>query len=130
MVETKLIEVRDHMTCMIMLATRPGQYHPAPDTIRQPLLTPTHVEQRKRESWMWNRSGFGNDSSYTRNSVFLTDIDRGETQLDPYDWRNDRTRAAHIWIRDNFDKIPHTGLVDIRYLLGETTEPCTSDYVS
>jgi hypothetical protein len=68
------------------------------------------------------RAGFGGEL------VLLTMLEKPETQWDPYAWANIRTmRNAHLHIQNQWEELTSGQVIDVRVLLGETTEPAISD---
>ncbi len=114
--ETKLIEVRDEGTMMIVLG----------------------IKFRNVSAWEANalaRAGYGETPANRDWYVILIPMDGGanEAHNDPYSWGgHGRTMLnAHRWLRDTegaWDSLPASGaLLDVEYILGETSTPKTSE---
>lgn len=104
--EYKYFEVRDRSTCMIVLAIK----------------TTRNIEQ---EDKFLNRLGYGKDS------IILLDLSNSmKANHDPYKWSDSRTlKNAHLYIEDNFDYLYNFSVIDIEYILGETSSSKTSDII-
>ncbi len=98
--ETKLIEIRDRATFIPALAVRVSRF----------------------DGPLARRAGYGDAL------VILTRLDGGgKASHDPYEW-NDRTMSqAHHALAGNWDAYPNNAVVDVEYLLGETTTPKESE---
>lgn len=113
---TKLIEIRDHGTCFVALCTKlwPGatvfDYHS---------LEPS--ERKLRMLW---RYGY----KESRAVIFTHIGEPSRTQVDPYAWKDRTLHVAHNHIEEHWDEIPDGGLVDVRVVLGEATEPAESEF--
>lgn len=98
--QTKTFEIRDRMTCIGAIGIRLSKAD-------GPLV--------------W-RNGYGDTPC-----VLLTRLQGGIAKHDPYEW-GDRTFAvAHKHIAENWDTIPNGGVVDVEFILGETTSPKQSE---
>ena len=118
MIETKLFEISDSATTLLVMAHR----------VSDP--------QGERERKILSHSGYGRTFEDQQRYVFMTDNIRGGTgpqsrfTYAAFDWGNQRTlRVAHQHIKDNWDALESGDVVDVAYILGETTEPCATDFV-
>lgn len=97
--ETKLIEVRDRMTCMPVLA----------------------VTVAGTDGPVARHAGFN------ARMVYCIDLTAQKAAYDPYCW-NDRTRrTAHLWLQDNWDAVQPGSVVDVRVILGEADAPAAAE---
>ena len=125
---TKLIEVRDRMTCMVMLAVRLDCDAAQRSQEAAHAADDFHDEEDRyieRQRWLLARAGFGLESEDQRQYIFLIGLARPEVQYDPYGWPNSRTqRAVHHWLLegDHFATLPDGAVVDVRVVLGEEPE--------
>lgn len=108
---TKMIEIRDSMTCIAALAI---QMFPTDD-----------VEKR-----FMNRCGFPKDGS----SIILMSLYDQKATNDPFEWeslgKGQRTfQTAHHWILRHFTEIQSGDVVDVQYILDETTAPKTPEII-
>ncbi len=110
--ETKVLEIRDSMTYIAVLAI---------------CMTSEDPLQR----YHLRRVGFsGNGQMRT---VVLMRIGDQKATSDVYEWPaitgGTRTmRVAHDWIEKNFDSLKDGHVVDVQYILGETTTKKTSEF--
>lgn len=58
------------------------------------------------------RAGFGRDEETQGVYVALIDWSLDEIHTDPFKWRDETRRAAHRWLVEHFDEIPHGGSID------------------
>lgn len=102
--ETKFLEIRDRGTCIPVMA--------------QKLAATTFKETQILHRYGWVAEA----------GIILTRLDTVEATNDPYQWNCIRTMCtAHDYIDSNFDTIPNYSVVDVRVILGETTEPAQSE---
>ena len=101
--KTLLLEVRDRMTIISVVATQMR-----PDSA---------VEQR-----LLRCAGYSPWPSFL---VLLARAQGGESNYDPYSWRDRTMTTAHHWITLNFDSLKSGHVVDVEVILGEkaTTNP-------
>lgn len=104
--KTKMFEIRDKGTRIPVIAIK------------------THGDCIKEHSH-FRSAGWGVDS------IILVKHNGG-TQVahDPFKWREDGTRTlfeAHMHIQKNFDALENFAVIDVEYLLGETTKPKESE---
>lgn len=106
---SKLFEIRDRATFIPVLAVK-LDYH------------------WDCERYLLRRAGYNlNDCN-----VILFGIVGGldKATCDPYDW-GDRTRTtAHEYIIKNFDALESGQVIDVEFILGETTEPKQSERIT
>lgn len=102
--ENKVLEIRDSMTFIPVLATA---------------MIPTSYE----EAYYLARAGFGE-----YRMIMVSRLNDSETKIDPYSWSNNRTmHEAHKHIQANWDVLQTGDVVDVQYLLGERSEPKRSE---
>lgn len=101
--KTKLFEVRDRGTTLVLMATRLGSR--------------TYIE-----SQMLVRCGFVSTEDY----VLIGALDGGKFDVtyDKFDHRHSRTKfAAYGYIQDNWDRLETGAVIDVEFILGETAQP-------
>lgn len=107
--ETKLLEVRDRGTMMVVIGIRPA---PRSDIERQ----------------MMYRCGFNTPQDY----VLLGDLDGGKFAMtyDKYDYyQSSRTKfVAYGYIQEHWDELQSGDLIDVELILGESTEMKASEF--
>jgi len=107
--EVKVLEVRDKMTFM-------------------PVLAIWFNTTDSREHWLLHRAGFHTPTDYLMVAP-LTDLHRATT--DPFDHSNARTmRTLHQHLYDHWSTIKTGDLIDIEVVLGEKTTPKVSEQVA
>jgi len=114
--ETKIIELRDSGTTLIVLAAK---------------FRGLDVW----EQWAVARAGYGQTEEDREWYVLIVPLDGGaeEAHTDPHDWKHSRTiYTAHRWLRetpDAWDSVPASGgLIDVQVLLGETRTPKVTEF--
>lgn len=111
---TKLFEVRDEGTNISAIAIKLGG------------------EKSLSENGILAHGGWGTDpiERYDNEYVILIPITGGVhvANHDPFNWDGPRTlREAHWYIKENFDELSSGDVVDVQYILGETTHLKTSE---
>ena len=100
MIETKLFEIRDEGTFMPAMATQ------------------TRSSELK-ETYLLRSSGFSNSCPL----IIVHFLELNEAHCSSYHW-GDRTRfTAHQYIQENWEKLTSGDVIDVEYILDETTEP-------
>lgn len=110
--ETKVLEVRDSMTCIPVLAIR------------------MRAQSRVQAYYIHERGGYPRDGS----AIVVMMLSDQRATVDPYEWPSlrlgNRTMPnAHDYIYNNFDKLQDGDVVDVRVILGEATEPAISERI-
>lgn len=105
---TKLFQFRDRSTNIPVMATRldPGC---------------------ERDQRILARAGYGRSAVEQSAYIFLATIAGGDTSgsYDAYSWpRDNRTlREGHKFLLDHFDELASGSVIDVQFILGETTTP-------
>ena len=87
-------------------------------------------DERFKENCLLRRAGYPTSNNFKEEPgfVILTKLDGGEpANIDPYQWHNRTMREAHEYIRYQFDNLTTGDVVDVEYILGETTSPKVSE---
>ena len=101
----KAVEIRDRMTFIPALAI---------------LMTPIN-EAEKFLAW---RCGFLPEAP----NVLLIKLSSLQTEFSPHQWGETRTmRIAHEYLYAHFSELKEGDVIDVEYILGETTEPKKSE---
>lgn len=116
----KLFEIRDSATFMPVMAVRLSV---ANGEVGQADL---------REFRLLRRAGYSAEQieqdSHQEPYVILCKLDGVEAQYDPYAWSRSRTLpVAHGHIIAHWDELESGSVIDVQYLLGESTEPKKSE---
>ncbi len=100
--KSKIFEIRDRGTLIPVMAT---------------LVSSTSGENYMENNLML-RAGYGNSGM-----VILTILESGESRNDSFKWDDGyRTlKEAHWYISNNFYKLNSGDVIDVEYILGETT---------
>jgi hypothetical protein len=105
--QVKILEVRDRMTFLPVMAV---------------LVRPTNFNQE----YLLRRAGFITLDTY----VVLTKLTDLKTAYDEdYGWGDRTMTTAHKYIHENWDKLADGAVVDVEFILGETSEPKQSELV-
>jgi len=99
MSETKLFEVRDKMTMVGVLA----------------------VQLSAADGYLARRCGYGAPC------VILTRLQGGRSCYDAYDWADRTMTTAHNYIQERWSELRTGEVVDVEYILGETSTPKRSE---
>lgn len=111
---TMLLEVRDVATTIPVLAMRLGSLD----------------EKAKR---LLRRAGFGRSDEEHAGYVFVWNMTSGgvprvtQATTDPFSWSGRTMQEAHRYIRENFSKLKDGDVIDVEFILGETSEPKRSE---
>jgi hypothetical protein len=121
--ETKLIEVRDAATCIVMAAIK---MEPFKDNAlnKYPILwrdkSGTVSTMHARETWMLSHAGYGFENPL----ILFFRIDQpSKWKWSSMDWdpNLDRTFAVtHRYLEDHWDEVKHGDVIDAQFILGET----------
>lgn len=116
MIETKLIEVRDRATFIPCIASR-----------MKVCTDRGHPEYWEKERYLLGRVGYRGDSCRL---VLFTYLQGGRlAEYDPEAWGlNPRTiPVAHDWVEKHWFEISSGDVVDVEFILGETTTKKVSE---
>ena len=108
MLETKTFEIRDKGTFIPAIGIKV-------DITRMPFDS--------RDRWLMKRAGYGPDNSL----VLLTRLDGGKSTHDPYDWGDRTWHSAHMYIQNSWDELESGAVIDVQYILRETSVPKLSE---
>ena len=97
--DSKVIEVRDSATHIPVLAIR--------------MLAKTGIQRY----YIHGRSGYPADGS----CIAVIMLDDCDGNCDPYAWQNRTMANAHNYIYEHFDELSDGDVVDVEFILGETT---------
>src|SRR6185437_3679480 len=112
--QTKFIEIRDSGTCIAALALR--------------MVAEDNGTSAMTESRFMRRAGFGQEFP----SVILMRLEDQKATCDLYSWHSlgmglRTMQNAHNWINEHWDEIESGQVVDVQYILNETTMPKTAE---
>ena len=112
--QTKLFEIRDRATFIPILAIRLS----------------CSLEHREEETYLLASAGYGSTQKEQAQYVLLAEIAGGvgEVACDPHKWSDRRTLlVAHDYIQQHFDELKSGDVIDVQYILEETTNPKVSE---
>lgn len=101
--KVKCLEIRDRATFIPVICIQP-----LPDNDSQAYLL-------RRDGYM------GSDC------IIMIDAGCRGVQNDPYDWNLRTKQVAHAWIETNWEIIADGDVVDVEFILGESTTKKTSE---
>jgi hypothetical protein len=105
---TICLEIRDSATFIPVMATDTSPW------------TGSHVivEELRGRQYLLRRAGYASAGS----TIILLNLDDCRASNDPYDWGNSRTMTtAHEYIENNWDELKDGDVIDVEFILGETT---------
>jgi hypothetical protein len=105
--QTKLFEIRDSMTCLLVLCVKP--WSKDMDDVR------AMFEHERKYRMLW-RSGYKE-----ARSVIMTRLAEPSAGChnDPFEWRDRTLHASHVYIEQHWDELPDGAMIDVRVALGE-----------
>jgi hypothetical protein len=111
------LEIRDSMTFIPVMATSTDAFNEERDCFGS-LVLPSTRERIIAQSYLLRRSGYPSDGSV----VIVTDLNNPRrSSNDPYEW-NDRTmQVSHKYIQENWSQLNNGDVIDVEFILGETT---------
>ncbi len=110
MLQTKLFEIRDRATCIPVVAI---------------FCSRSEQELNDEENFLLGRAGYGKFND----CIFLARLVGGDANYDPYQWGNRTMQTAHSYIEDNWEELVSGAVVDVEFVLHETSEPKVSEMV-
>lgn len=107
--EIKCLEIRDEGTFIPVICIRP-------------------VAENEGQRYLLRRDGYRADETET--CIIMINAQCRGAAYDPYDWNERRTKGnAHNYIINNWHKLKDGDVVDVEFILGETTQPKVSESV-
>lgn len=105
--QIKLFEVRDKATFL-------------------PVIAISTVSANEAQEYLLRHNGCVGSS----NLVLLSRLRGNKQSYDPYSW-NDRTmHTAHLYIEKHFHNLKDGDVIDVEFILGETSEPKLSERIT
>lgn len=117
---TKMFELRDKSTFIPILCTA-----------LWPRLDPQSVNHVSiiAETYLLRRLGY-DMSSAERKPILLCALTKDKCVVDPYEW-NDRTfQTAHLYITKNWPSLISGQVIDVEFILGETSMSKPSERIT
>jgi hypothetical protein len=108
MMEVKCLELRDANTFVPVICVRP-------------------VPMNEAQRYLLRRDGYRGD--VTEPCIIMIDAQCRGVAYDPYEWRGDRRTKpqAHKYIADHWRDLKDGDVIDVQFILGETTSPKLSE---
>lgn len=107
--EVKTFEVRDAGTFIPCIAIR---------------LNPVTL----KDIYLLSRAGYGQSAEEQGAYVIFGRLQAdSEFQYDPFAWGNRTMQAAHQTVNSFFEKLESGSVIDVQFILGETSEPKKSE---
>lgn len=108
--KAKTFEVRDRHTFIPVLAVK---------------LEPSNQGDR----YLLARAGYGPSPEAQEKYIQLIRIQggHGPTTCDPYEWDDRTFFTAHQHLVENFDQLESGAVIDVQFILGETSAPEKSE---
>lgn len=117
MIETKLLEIRDHGTLVPAIAIR------VEHDSAIALLACNATVGEIRANAIIARGGF-----HRAAGIYLMRLSDARAQVDPYGWGVDRThKAVHLYLEEHWPDVHNGDLLDVRVILGETNTPAATE---
>lgn len=105
--EVKCLEIRDDGTFIPVICIRP-------------------VPRNERQRWLLRRDGYRGD--HTEPCIIMIDAQCHGVAYDPYEWHGSRTKKfAHNYIAEHWSELRDGDVVDVEYILGETSTKKVSE---
>lgn len=128
----KVFELRDRATFIPIIATR---LLVRDDSSRRQIENYGGIPQQFRiddykEEFLLRRAGYSQEGITHLGSstyVLLAPLSGGRCEHDPYSWGGRTYPVAHQYIVNHWDELVSGQVIDVEFILGETTEPKTSE---
>jgi hypothetical protein len=106
-VEIKVLEIRDRGTFIPVICIRP-------------------VAENGAQRFLLRRDGY--QANEDERCVIVINAQCRGVSYDPYNWPNNRTlKYAHNYIEEHWKELADGDVVDVQFILGETTSPKVSE---
>jgi hypothetical protein len=108
--EVKCLELRDHATFIPVICIRP-------------------LPQNEQQRYLLRRDGYS--GTINERCIIMIDAQCRGCAYDPYDWKDRRTKVnAHNYIQEHWLELKDGDVIDVQFILGETTAPKVSERVT
>lgn len=105
--EVKCLELRDAGTFIPVICIRP-------------------VPENEGQRYLLRRDGYAGDER--ERCIIVVDAQCRGVSYDPYNWRDGRTKGtAHQYIEKHWHGLKDGDVIDVQFILGETSEPKASE---
>lgn len=114
--QVKLFEIRDRMTFIPVVCVRF-------DWAEETDAFPDAQRPYPAERYLIRRCGYG-----PRPEIIMTKLAGGEVaHYDPHAWGGRTLNNAHLHISDHWNELESGQVIDVEFILGETTQPKQSE---
>lgn len=105
--EVKCLELRDKGTFIPVICLRP-------------------VPENSAQGYLLRRDGYS--GSYAERCIIMIDAQCRGVSYDPYDWSDRRTKGnAHQYIEQHWGELNDGDVIDVQFIIGETSAPKVSE---
>jgi hypothetical protein len=104
--EIKCLEIRDSNTFIPVICIRP-------------------VAANEEQRYLLRRDGYRADD--TERLIIMIDAQCRGCAYDPYDWTGSTHRTAHDFIARKWQSLKDGDVIDVQFIIGETTVPKVSE---
>lgn len=108
--ETKLFEVRDRGTLIAVITIRLGC-------------------RNEQERYLLSRCGYGKQKEEQEKYVLYAGLQEYEMQYDPFKQPNRTRHVSHKYILEHWDKLTSGEVIDVEYILGESSYKKVSEAI-
>jgi hypothetical protein len=116
--ELKLFEIRDRSTLIAVYAFRP---------VARVSGTAEEMRPVPAENFLLGRCGW-TDLGHAERNVYVGKLNDSECYCDPHKWSDRRTMLnAHRHIQEHFDILQSGTVIDVEFILGESSSPKQSE---
>lgn len=99
-----ILEIRDRMTFI-------------------PVVVNKIIPTTDQEMYLFRRAGW----DFSTIPILVTNLVSGDSKINPFDWGGRTMEIAHKFISENIEDIQPGMVIDVEYILGESTEPKVSE---
>jgi hypothetical protein len=126
--KAKALEIRDRHTFIPALAVDMNPGPPAPDGGMSLDELARHLADQVGRMYLLRRAGYACDGEPI---IMLTRMAGGlRAFYDPYDWCDRTWTTAHNYIVEHWNELRDGDVIDVEFILGESTQPKVSERVA
>ena len=106
----KTFEVRDRNTYIPVMA------------MQAPLVNDLKLSWHRRDRTLFYSAGYTTPESLS-DLIVIVHLQNGKAHADEFNWRDRTMNVAHNYINQHFATLESGSVIDVEYILGETSEP-------
>lgn len=91
-----------------------------------PVIAISTQAANEGQGYLLRRSGYAPDS----HCILLSRLRGGAQIYDPYEWRDRTMQTAHHYIEQHFANLKDGDVIDVEFILNETSEPKLSERIT